>query len=167
MAKQQTKTDRSIRAAKGAIHKALQSLKEDRERAIRRAQQIRSNRYSLIQPVLTKLALLIDEIPEDNKRIELDCGWNTPAITVALINQASLKSPTICALLEYAADRCSDYASSTDWVTSTWAERCHVFSHNDLTIRVSIDVADDATCRRVLVGTETKTVDKYQFVCEE
>lgn len=159
------KVDAAIRMAKTAIAETLASEKRNVDDAKARAKRIREARYTVLQPVMTRLAMIVQALPEDQRRLSV-CAYGKPAIRVSLLKQPSLKSELICELLEYANTICARSAHSSDWVTAYCAERSHTFHGQDCSIIVSIDVSEEGTCRKVLKGQRTQTVDEYEFVCD-
>lgn len=162
-----TKVDRSVLASRETIQATLNILKRDAEDAKRRASNLRKARFVTIQPVLTRLHMLIDSIPERDRNVSLAMHFSRPEVTVSLYNQDSLKSDVVCELLAYASDICPN-AKSRDFVGKDWGERDHTFYNDDLYIRIAVSVkTDGSACKRVLVGTKTVVQDEYKFVCEE
>lgn len=159
------KIDSAIAMAKAAIAAALSTYKRDALDAKDRAKRIREARYTILQPVLTRLSMIIGSLPEDQRRLYVD-GYGKPSIRVSLLKQPSLKSDLICELLEYSSSVCTRSARSSDWVTAYSAERSHTFYGADLTITVNIDISEEGTCRKVLKGQTTRTIDEYEFVCD-
>jgi hypothetical protein len=157
--------DTAIRMAKAAIAETLAAEKRNADDAKARAKRLRDARYTIIQPVLTRLAMMVQSLPEDQRRLSVDT-YGKPSIRVTLLKQPSLKSDMVCELLEYASSICTRSAHSSDWVTAYCAERSHTFHGQDCTIIVSIDVSEEGTCRKVLKGQTTRTVDEYEFVCD-
>jgi len=162
------KVDAAILAARTAVQAALQQAKQDAADAKLRAKRIREARYTLLQPVLTRIALLLAPLPEKQRSfyVQAYAMYDTPEIRVSLSNQDSLKSDVICELLEYCSSICTKGARSSDYVSAHWAERSHTFRGEHLNIRVSIDVSESGTCRKVIKGTKTVQQDEYEFVCD-
>jgi len=158
--------DAAILAARTAVHTALASAKDEAAEAKLRAKRIREARYTVLQPVMTRLALLLSPLPEDQRGFHVSAFGSKPEIRVSLRKQTSLKSELICELLEYASTICTRRAYSSDWVTASFAERSHTFHGQDCTITVSIDVSEEGTCRKVLKGQTTRVIDEYEFVCD-
>jgi len=78
-----------------------------------------------------------------------------------------LKSKPLTSVLAY-LDALIGNASSRDWVGESYAERTFRFGdsyYNDLCVSLDVSVEDGETCRKVKVGTELRTVDKYEIVC--
>jgi hypothetical protein len=160
------RTDAAIRAAKDAIASALSQTKQDADEAKQRGRRLREQRYTVIQPTLVRLAMLTESIPDENKTLRVSSYFSRPCITVSLRNQTSLKSDVINAVLEYAMGITSK-AWSHDYATQHCSNREHTFYGDNVEIKVSIDIAESGTCRKVLKGQKTTVVDEYEFVCEE
>lgn len=161
-------TGNATRIARDVISAAIVSHNDDIARAKRCIAKLRKARYEILQPVLTRIALIVEAIPEDNWAIRVSSyGFehSKPEISVSLLRQPSLKSDVVCELLAYASDVCPR-ASSNDYVGEHWGERVHSFRGDALTIRVSIDVAEEGTCRKVMTGTKMVEQKQYEFVCD-
>lgn len=161
-----TKVDRSVLASRGIIKATLESLKREAAEVKRRASDLRKARFVTVQPVLTRLCMLLDSVPESERHVGLTIYCGKPEIIVALYNQDSLKSDLVCELLAYASDVCPE-AKSRDYVAKDWGEREHQFRSDSLSIRIGVHVKSDSTCQRVLVGTKTVQQDEYRFVCPD
>lgn len=161
-------TGNATRIARAVINDAIVSCNEDIARAKRSMTKLRKARYEILQPVLTRIAMIVESVPEDNRVIRVSTygfEYSKPDINVSLLRQPSLKSDVVCELLAYASDVCPR-ASSSDYVGEHWGERVHSFRGDALTIRVSIDVAEEGTCRKVLTGTKMVEQKQYEFVCD-
>lgn len=161
-----TKVDRSVLVSRGIIKATLESLKREAAEVKRRASDLRKARFVTVQPVLTRLCMLIDLVPERDRYIGVSIHYGKPEIRVSLYNQDSLKSDLICELLAYASDVCPN-AKSRDYVGKDWGEREHHFTSDNLDIRIGINVKSDGVCQKVLVGTKTVQQDEYRFVCPD
>lgn len=162
-------TGNATRIARDAISVAIACYIEDVASAKRSIAKLRKARYEILQPVLTRIAMIVESMPEDNRQIRIRTfGYESskPEITVSLLRQPSLKSDAVCELLAYASDVCPR-ASSDDYVGEHWGERVHTFRSDALTIRISIDVAEEGTCRKVLTGTKMVEQKQYEFVCDD
>jgi hypothetical protein len=161
-----TKVDRSVLVSRGIIKATLESLKREAAEVKRRASDLRKARYTVVQPVLTRLCMLLDGVPENDRHVGVSSHYGRVEITLALYNQDTLNSDLVCNLLGYANDVCPN-AKSRDYVGKDWGEREHQFSNEDLSIRIGVHVKSDSTCQRVIVGTKTVVQDEYKFVCPD
>lgn len=161
-------TGNATRIARDVISAAIVSHNEEIARAKRCIAKLRKARYEILQPVLTRIAMIVESVPEDNRMLSIRTyalDYCKPEISVSLLRQPSLKSDVVCELLAYASDVCPR-ASSNDYVGEHWGERVHNFRGDALTMRVSIDVAEEGTCRKVLTGTKMVEQKQYEFVCD-
>lgn len=161
-------TGNATRIARDVISAAIVSYNEDIARAKRSMAKLRKARYEILQPVLTRIAMIVESVPENNRHIRVQSygyEYARPEISVSLHRQPSLKSDAVCELLAYVSDVCPR-ASSDDYVGEHWGERVHTFRSDALTIRVSIDVAEEGTCRKVMTGTKMVEQKQYEFVCD-
>lgn len=161
-----TKVDRSVLVSRGIIKATLESLKREAADVKRRASDLRKARYTVVQPVLTRLCMFLDGVPENDRYLGVSVHYGKVEITLALYNQDRLDSELVCELLTYANDICPN-AKSRDYVGKDWGEREHQFSGDNLSIRIGVHVKSDSTCQRVLVGTKTVQQDEYRFVCPD
>ena len=161
-----TKVDRSVLVSRGIIKATLESLKREAAEVKRRASDLRKARYAVVQPVLTRLCMLLDGVPESDRYVGVSIHYGKPEITIALYNQDTLNSDLVCNLLGYANDVFPN-AKSRDYVSKDWGEREHQFSSDNLGVRIGVHVKSDSTCQRVIVGTKTVVQDEYKFVCPD
>lgn len=161
-----TKVDRSVLVSRGIIRKTLDALRREAADVKRRASDLRKARFVTVQPVLTRLCMLLDSVPEDDRYVGLSIHYGKPEIRVTLYNQDTLNSALVCNLLAYVNDVCPN-AKSRDYVGKDWGEREHHFMSDNLDVRIGVNVKTDGTCQRVLVGTKTVQQDEYRFVCPE
>lgn len=160
-------TGNAARIARDAISAAISSLQGQVASTKERIVAIRKARHVILQPALTRIAMILESVPEQNKRLRTTAfTYSPPEISVTLLRQPSLKGDVICELLAYASDVCPK-VSSSDYVTASYGERTHRFCSDDLEIVVHIDVADKGTCRKVLTGTKTVHQEQYEFVCDD
>jgi hypothetical protein len=162
-----TSTGNATRIARDAISAAISSLQEEVARTRERIVSMRKARHVILQPTLTRIAMILESVPEQNKRLRVTSyTYSPPEISVTLLRQPSLKGDVIYELLAYASDICP-VASSSDYVTANYGERTHRFRSDDLEIIVHIDVADKGTCRKVLTSTKMVEQKQYEFVCDD
>lgn len=162
-------TGAAARFARDVINGAIVSCKEEIASAKARLANVRKARHDFLQPVLTRIAMIIESVPDKNKTVRVQAysaSFCKPDIRVNLLRQSSLKSDVICELLAYANDLCPR-ASTHDYVSESWGERVHNFRGELFTIIVSIDTAEEGTCRKVLTGTKMVEQKQYEFVCDD
>ena len=158
--------DVAITMAKSAIADCLSQSKRDAEEAKARAKRVREARYTVLQPVLTRLAMILNPLPAEQKSFSISGYGSRPLVTVTLYKQESLKSDLICELLDYVSGVCTESARSRDYVSQYWGERSHSFRGSEIDIDIKIDVSESGTCRKVIKCQKTQVVDEYEFVCD-
>lgn len=149
--------------ARGLFAEAVRSHKRDAERIKRQAATLRKLRAKLVS-VMQHLSKLMESVPENDRSMWISM-WDKPSIRVSLYNQKSLRSDVICELLEYSLTL-GEAKQSHDYVSATHGERTHRVTNPEFDVEISVSVAEDGTCKKVLKGQRTTVVDEYEFVCE-
>ena len=158
-----TKTDRAIDAARSAIKSTLLTCKDNVEQAKQRARNIRAARYVRLQPTLTRIFAILDDVKEDDKFIFVS---SYGSVYVSLFRQDGFKVPHVVELLEYLSGM-TDKTSSSDSAGKYSMSRTFDFSIEGMDVHVSVDVkSDSATCHKVVVGTTTEERVTYKIVCD-
>lgn len=91
--------------------------------------------------------------------------------SITLQNVESLKEGRVPMMIEMAESYGFEFNDTRDWASETYAERTYrsEFKMGKVNIKLSLtaDIASDAqACKRVQVGTELKSVPKFEIVCE-
>lgn len=91
--------------------------------------------------------------------------------SITLQNVESLKDGRVPMMIETAESYGFEFNDTRDWASETYAERTYrsEFKLGKVNIKLSLiaDIASDAqACKKVQVGTELKSVPKYEIVCE-
>ena len=89
---------------------------------------------------------------------------NLPHVYIAMYDLESFKDDRLAGALGYLSET-MDNMESEDWARSV--NRDYRFKSSTHSVTISAYVRDDSpTCRRVLVGTELQTVEKFEIVCD-
>lgn len=91
--------------------------------------------------------------------------------SITLQNVESLKEGRVPMMLEMAESYGFEFNDTRDWASETYAERTYrsemKLGKVRVALRITADIASDAqACKKVQVGTELKSVPKYEIVCE-
>lgn len=160
MAKQ---VDAAILAARVTIQKTLSECKREIESARERGRKLRAARYVVLQPILTKVHMILSDVSPRQKYVTLSTYGD---MYVSLNSQDSLKTPVVIELLEY-FNGLTDNVKTSDWVTDLMTQREFKFKVGETTIIVSVDVKSDSpSCRKVVTGTKTEERKTYAIVCD-
>ena len=113
---------------------------------------------------LGKLLRTLDRMGVENLHLSTDAYEKKPALYISMNNLDSFKDAKLVAVLEYLG-LFSDKLESKDW--PDYINRDYKFSSETIDVKVAAYVKSDSpTCRKVLVGTEQQTVEKFEIVCD-
>jgi len=114
--------------------------------------------------MLGKVLRSLDRLGAEDISVRADAWNNKPVLYVQMYNLESFKDPKLVAILEYVSVF-SDTSTSKDW--AQFLNRDFKFTSLTIDIHIGAYVKDDSpTCRKVVIGTELQTVEKYKIVCD-
>ena len=112
---------------------------------------------------LGKLLRTLDRLGVEDLSVGSDPWANRARVNIQLRDLESFKDAKLVAVLEYVAVF-TEHSTSKDW--AQYLNRDFTFTSKTIDISISAYVKEDSpTCRKVVVGTELQTVEKYKIVC--
>jgi hypothetical protein len=146
---------------------------DDNKRSIdyakKRTATARSNRARIIK-LVTPLVNMLDDGTNHHLAVNIQ-GWNEDEVSlyISLHDMEGMKAPVVLSVLEYLNGLFSNTdETSTRDSTSLINRDFHFKSvENKLSAMVAVYVKSDSqTCKQVIIGSETKVVNKYKIVCD-
>jgi hypothetical protein len=114
--------------------------------------------------MLGKMLRALDRLGAKDLSVRADYWANKPVVYLQLNNLESFKDAKLMAVLEYVSVF-SDTSTSRDW--AQYLNRDFRFTSNTVDVHINAYVKEDSpTCRKVMIGTELQTVEKYKIVCD-
>jgi hypothetical protein len=114
--------------------------------------------------MLGKMLRALDRLGAEDIVVRADYWANKPVVYLQLRDLESFKDAKLMAVLEYVSVF-SDTSTSQDW--AQYLNRDFRFKSNTVDVHINAYVKEDSpTCRKVVVGTELQTVEKYKIVCD-
>jgi len=142
-----------------AYAQAIESASYSVALATKRLNTIKANR-KMIGKVLRSL----DKVLGNKDRLHLMENDNMPHVYVVMYDLESFKDERLMRILGHFSETMNDMETE-DWAKSV--NRDYRFKSATYSAVVSAYVRNDSpTCRKVLVGTELQTVEKYEIVCD-
>lgn len=142
-----------------AYASGLADAKWDVARVTDKLNVIKANR-KMIGKVMRTIEKLI--APEDRMYLMVDN--RLPHVYVNMRNLDSFKDDRLVKVLGYLSETMDDMKTE-DWAQSV--NRDFRFKSGTHSVAISAYVREDSpTCRKVLVGTELQTVEKFEIVCD-
>ena len=137
----------------------LADAKRSVESATAQLNVIKTNR----KPI-GKVLRALEKVTLANERMYLMVSNNLPHIYIGMYNLESFKDDRLANVLGYLSET-MDNMKSEDWPQSL--NRDYRFTSSTHSVTVSAYVRDDSpTCRKVVVGSELRTVEKFEIVCD-
>jgi len=137
----------------------LADAKRSVESATAQLNVIKTNR----KPI-GKVLRALEKVTLANERMYLMVSNNQPHIYIGMYNLESFKDDRLANVLGYLSET-MDNMKSEDWPQSL--NRDYRFTSSTHSVTVSAYVRDDSpTCRKVVVGSELRTVEKFEIVCD-
>ena len=120
----------------------------------------------LLKKMAKKIEPIVDVLTMEIDYVSVYVFGNDVHISATVYNLDSFKCERLAKLLEYLNDKVVGDPTTRDWPSSI--NRDYNFKLPDgIMVSLSAYVKDDsATCRRIVVGTETKIVEKYEIQCD-
>ena len=142
-----------------AFASGLADAKRSVESATAQLNVIKTNR----KPI-GKVLRALEKVTLANERMYLMVSNNQPHIYIGMYNLESFKDDRLANVLGYLSET-MDNMKSEDWPQSL--NRDYRFTSSTHSVTVSAYVRDDSpTCRKVVVGSELRTVEKFEIVCD-
>jgi hypothetical protein len=142
-----------------AFASGLAGAKRSVENATAQLNVLKANR-KLIGKVTRALGKLINA----SDWMIVAVNSNLPHVYIAMYDLESFKDDRLSEVLGYLSETMDDMKTE-DWARSV--NRDYRFKSSTHSVTISAYVRDDSpTCRRVLVGTELQTVEKFEIVCD-
>jgi len=114
--------------------------------------------------VIGKLLRSLTSLGVEDYSVSADPWKNKYAVHIQMRDLESFKDAKLVAVLEYVAVF-TDTATSEDW--AKYLNRDFRFKSNTVDIFIGAYVKENSpTCRKVVIGTELQTVEKYKIVCD-
>ena len=114
--------------------------------------------------MLGKLLRSLDRLGAEDIAVRADYWANKPTVYLQLRDLESFKDAKLMAVLEYVSVF-SDTETSKDW--AQYLNRDFRFTSQTVDVHIGAYVKEDSpTCRKVVIGTELQTVEKYKIVCD-
>jgi hypothetical protein len=120
----------------------------------------------LLKKMAKKIEPIIDVLTMEVEYVSMYVSWDAIQISATLYNLDSFKCERLAKLLEYLNDKVVGDPTTRDWPSSI--NRDYNFKLPDgIMVNLSAYVkSDSATCRRIVIGTDTKVVEKYEIQCD-
>jgi hypothetical protein len=160
--------------ARSISRAAFNTLKRDRTDAIGRSrndiQIIKTNKSEMIhvgEQLLTYLGatdtLDLDK-PRFNLYFSVDYG-DRPTINVSCHNVSGFKDTAVSMAMMYLMD--NGFEATGNYESAEYLYRTFNFRRGKLQVHMEVSVRDDSpTCRKVVIGQETITRDKFKIECD-
>jgi hypothetical protein len=114
--------------------------------------------------MIGKVMRSIEKLIDPNDRMYLMTNNNLPHVYINMRGLESFKDDKLMMVLGYLSET-MDNMKTEDWAASV--NRDYRFTSSTHSVVISAYVRDDSpTCRKVLVGTELQTVEKFEIVCD-
>lgn len=155
--------------AVGLFNTIINDNKRSIDYAKKRTATARSNRARIIK-LVTPLVNMFDNDTDHHLAVNIQ-GWNEDEISlyISLHNVEGMKAPIVLSVLEYLQGLFSDTDETSTRDSASYMNRDFHFKsvENKLSAMVAVYVKEDSTtCKKVVVGSETKVVNKYKIVCD-
>ena len=120
----------------------------------------------LLKKMAKKIEPIVDVLTMEIDYVSVFVSGDEIQICATVYNLDSFKCDRLAKLLEYLNDKVVGNVATRDWPSSI--NRDFTFKLPDgIVVSLSAYVKDDSpTCRRIVVGTETKVVEKYEIQCD-
>jgi hypothetical protein len=120
----------------------------------------------LLKKMARKIEPIVDVLTMEIDYVSVYVSGDEIQISATVYNLDSFKCERLAKLLDYLNDKVVGDPTTRDWPSSI--NRDYRFEVPDgIMVNLSAYVKDDsATCRRIVVGTETKVVEKYEIQCD-
>ena len=120
----------------------------------------------LLKKMARKIEPIVDVLTMEIDYVSVYVSGDEIQISATIYRLDSFKCDRLAKLLDYLNDKVVGDPTTRDWPSSI--NRDYNFKLPDgITVSLSAYVKDDsATCRRIVVGTETKIVEKYEIQCD-
>ena len=142
-----------------AYASGLADAKWDVARATNKLNVIKVNRK-----MLGKVMRAIEKLIAPDDRMYLMTDSYLPHVYINMRNLESFKDDRLVKVLGYLSETMDDM-KTVDWAQSV--NRDFKFNSGTHSVAISAYVREDSpTCRKVLVGTEQQTVEKFEIVCD-
>jgi hypothetical protein len=142
-----------------AYAQAIESASYSVASAMRKLNVLKVNRK-----VMGKVMRALDKIISDDYQMHLMTDGEKPKVYIMMRHLESFKDEKLMKVLSYLSET-MDNMHTEDWPASV--NRDYRFTSSTHSAVISAYVRDDSpTCRKVLVGTELQTVEKFEIVCD-
>ena len=142
-----------------AFTSGLADANDNIKRALRTKVILNKNRK-----MLGKMLRSLDHLGVEDLSIRADHWENKPIVHAQLNNLESFKDAKLVAVIEYVSVF-ADTSTSKDW--AQFLNRDFRFTSKTVDVYIGAYVKEDSpTCRKVIIGTELQTVEKYKIVCD-
>ena len=120
----------------------------------------------LLKKMAKKIEPIVDVLTMEIDYVSVYVSGNDVQISATIYNLDSFKCERLAKLLDYLNDKVVGDPTTRDWPSSI--NRDYNFKLKDgIVVSLSAYVKNDsATCRRIVVGTETQVVEKYEIQCD-
>ena len=120
----------------------------------------------LLKKMAKKIEPIVDVLTMEIDYVSVYVSGDEIQISATIYRLDSFKCERLAKLLDYLNDKVVGDPTTRDWPSSI--NRDYTFRLPDgIVVSLSAYVKDDsATCRRIVVGTETKVVEKYEIQCD-
>ena len=148
-----------MQATQIAYAQAIESAMSRIECAKRALATLKAQRKSM-----SKVLISLEKIGVKDFLISTNVGDDKTSLFINMDDLESFKDPKLVAVLEYFSNLATE-VESKDW--PDYLNRDYRFISDTIDVKIGAYVKSDSpTCRKVLVGTELKTVEKYEIVCD-
>lgn len=122
------------------------------------------NVIKINRKMIGKVMRSIEKLIAPDDRMYLMTDSHLPHVYVNMRNLESFKDDRLVKVLSYLSETMDDMKTE-DWAQSV--NRDFRFKSGTHSVAISAYVREDSpTCRKVLVGTELQTVEKFEIVCD-
>ena len=105
------------------------------------------------------------DAPRVSVHFSINCS-NKPRVVIRYRDAAGFKDDSLTMAFTYLLNTGFD-CEGNPYESAEYMNREYLFSRGDITVKFDVYVkGDSATCRRVVVGQETITRDKYAIECD-
>jgi hypothetical protein len=156
--------------AVGLFNTIISDQKRSIDFAKKRIAFARSQRARIIK-LAAPIADMLDDETNHHFAVNVQ-GWNDDEVSlyISLHDMEGMKAPIVLSILEYLNGLFDDSTDETSTRDSTsYLNRDFHFKsvEKKLSAMVAVYVkSDSATCKQVVIGSETKVVNKYKIVCD-
>jgi hypothetical protein len=120
----------------------------------------------LLKKMAKKIEPIVDVLSMEVEYVSVYVSCDAIQISATLYNLDSFKCERLAKLLDYLNDKVVGDPTTRDWPSSINRDYNYKLPDGIMVSLSAYVKSDSATCRRIVIGTETKLVEKYEIQCD-